>query len=188
MRKLKAIPYKDFTSDRESDSGWSCIKIAFPWILTAGLMILIFCLSAQKAENSLQTSGGFAEFLASMVHDDFESLSETVKIKILGDCQFIVRKMAHFSVYAMLGVLSLIACRNSKFKLYGIISAAICLMYAISDEIHQYFVEGRSCELRDVMIDFSGALTGIAAVMLIIVMLKKIRGNKHGTHKRIGNF
>lgn len=160
-------------------------KIAFPWILTSGLMILIFCFSAQKADNSLETSGGFAKLLAGLFYPDFESLSETAKGEILGNCQFIVRKAAHFSIYAMLGILSLIACRNSQFKIYGIISAAICLIYAISDEIHQYFVEGRSCELRDVLIDFSGALTGIAAIMLVITIIKKIRGNKNGTHKRV---
>ncbi len=161
------------------------LKIVFPWILTAGLMTLIFYFSSQKADNSLETSGFFAQFLANIFHPDLENLSESAKREILNDCQFIVRKAAHFSVYAMLGVLSLISCRNSRFKLYGIVSAAICLIYAISDEIHQYFVEGRSCELRDVLIDFSGALTGIAAIMLIIAVIKKIRGKNYGTHKRV---
>lgn len=153
----------------------SKFKIAFPWILTAGWMVLIFCFSAQKADNSLETSGGFAMLLAKILHPDIESLSESVKNEILSDCQFIVRKAAHFSVYAMLGVLSLIACRNSKFKLYGLVCAVICLLYAVSDEIHQYFVEGRSCELRDVLIDFSGSLVGILAISLVLLIIKKIK-------------
>ena len=38
-----------------------------------------------------------------------------------------------------------------------LITIAICFLYAVSDEIHQYFVPGRACRLFDVLIDTSGS-------------------------------
>ena len=38
--------------------------------------------------------------------------------------------------------------------------------YAVTDEFHQSFVPGRSCELRDVVIDSCGVLTGVLAALL----------------------
>ena len=44
---------------------------------------------------------------------------------------------------------------------------AIGALYAVSDEIHQIFVPGRSCELRDILIDSAGVLVGILAFQLL---------------------
>ena len=41
------------------------------------------------------------------------------------------------------------------------ISLLISMLYACTDEFHQHFVPGRSCEVRDVLIDTAGALIGI---------------------------
>ena len=87
--------------------------------------------------------------------------------------QFIVRKSAHFLAYAILGGLcfeSLSTLDKLSKKKTFFIALLISVLYAISDEIHQYFVPGRACQFRDVMIDSCGALFGIA----VIVILKKI--------------
>ena len=50
--------------------------------------------------------------------------------------------------------------------------------YAMTDEFHQAFVPGRSCEFRDMVIDSCGVLTGVLAANLagrIKVRLKKRR-------------
>ena len=52
---------------------------------------------------------------------------------------------------------------------------AFCSIYAVTDELHQYFVPGRSCQVKDVMIDSSGALTGICLCMLACFVLKKLK-------------
>ena len=41
------------------------------------------------------------------------------------------------------------------------ISIIICILYAISDEIHQIFVPGRSCQIFDMIVDCLGSITGI---------------------------
>ncbi len=38
-----------------------------------------------------------------------------------------------------------------------LITVLICFLYAVSDEIHQYFVPGRACRMLDVIIDTSGS-------------------------------
>ena len=77
----------------------------------------------------------------------------------------IVRKTAHFSIYAMLGI----------WTIKVIISLLFCMLYAITDEFHQTLVSGRSGEIRDVLIDSLGALTGM---MLILLISKIIQKNK----------
>ena len=74
---------------------------------------------------------------------------------------FIIRKSAHFSEYFVLYILLFNVIKNyihsKKIILYSIMGVII---YAASDEFHQYFVPGRSAAIKDVFIDTCG---GIAA-------------------------
>lgn len=53
------------------------------------------------------------------------------------------------------------------------------MLYAVSDELHQWFVEGRSCELRDVGIDTTGVILGTSLYRIchrkFVVGLAKIK-------------
>ena len=49
----------------------------------------------------------------------------------------------------------------------GLIAWGIGTLYAVSDEIHQVFIDGRSCELRDIAIDAGGVLLGVLIIHLI---------------------
>ncbi len=78
----------------------------------------------------------------------------------------------------ILGVLSFLAVISYEKLLFVLrlaTSCAVCLLYAASDEIHQLFVPGRSGEVRDVMIDFSGAVLGIALSMLVFLLICRIK-------------
>lgn len=114
-------------------------------------MILIFCFSNQKATESSKLSDGLIKHtISKIINDDSE--------KTLKKYTKPVRKCAHFFVYLILGLL-VFNCFdiNKKYIIYSIL---ICLFYSISDEIHQIFIEGRSCELLDVFIDTIGAGIG----------------------------
>ncbi len=39
---------------------------------------------------------------------------------------------------------------------------ALCIAYALSDEIHQTFVAGRTFQLQDLGLDAAGILTGLS--------------------------
>lgn len=142
------------------------------WAVSLLWMVVIFCFSAENAEESTQTSNGFTEIAAQFICKFFSSVPYD---KILGTSQFLVRKAAHFSIYTILGLLVFLAAMFSDFKKKGLISALICLFYAVSDEIHQYFVPGRSCRIFDVSIDFCGSLCGIIFVYIIFSILKKYK-------------
>ena len=93
----------------------------------------------------------------------------------------IVRKTAHFSIYALLGVLTVNYAFTYKGRsLYqkGLSAFLFCIFYAITDEIHQAFIPGRSNEIRDVLIDSLGALSGILISVITAKIYKKIRKTK----------
>lgn len=73
----------------------------------------------------------------------------------------LIRKTAHFSEYFILALLTYNLIRNFKLKYKIHIILLFCLLYAISDEIHQYFIPGRVMSHIDVLIDFLGSLVAV---------------------------
>ncbi len=67
--------------------------------------------------------------------------------------------LIHFLLYLPYGVLSYLALGARR-------GGAIAILYAASDEIHQYFVPGRTCSLWDFLVDSLGIIVGISAVIL----------------------
>ena len=140
-------------------------------------MAFIFCLSSQNADESSETSGSLIASLAEIFYPEFDELTGEEQEQVIGSFQFIARKTAHFSIYVVLGFLSFltfVSYRRLRLISRLSLSAAVCLAYAISDEIHQLFVAGRSCELRDVCIDFCGALLAITVSALFSRYIKRI--------------
>ena len=136
-------------------------------------MGFIFSMSSENAEKSSNTSGQTIRVVLSAV-PGFEEQPEEVKVNIIEKLQFIVRKSAHFIGYMILGILAsgLILYYGNINKKY-LLAFLICVIYAISDEIHQLFVPGRSGQVRDVLIDSAGSLLGIILVMAFEKLLIK---------------
>ena len=141
-------------------------------------MGFIFSMSCENAEESSNTSGQTIRVVLSAV-PGFEEQPEEVKVNIIEKLQFIVRKSAHFIGYMILGILAsgLILYYGNINKKY-LLAFLICVIYAISDEIHQLFVPGRSGQVRDVLIDSAGSLLGIILVMAFVKILIKFN-KKH---------
>lgn len=68
-------------------------------------------------------------------------------------------KVAHFCLYAVLGVL--LARAGERTGVGPIALTAIGLLYGLSDEFHQSFVPGRSMEVADWVADALGTIAGI---------------------------
>ena len=81
-------------------------------------------------------------------------------------------KLLHVIEYSMLGFLMVRAFfslrRPSSRVVLFIISLGITVLFAFSDELHQFFVPGRTASLADVMADGLGALAGTLAYWKII--------------------
>lgn len=137
-------------------------------VLLVAWMGFIFSMSAQNSEVSSNTSGETIRVVLSLV-PEFEEQSKDFQEQIIEDLQFIARKSAHFIAYMILGILSiLLFLQFDNINKRPQIALLFCIAYAISDEIHQFFVPGRACQLRDVIIDSTGSLTGIVLVLFSI--------------------
>ena len=64
----------------------------------------------------------------------------------------------------MLGVSTMLL--FGEMRISGLIARAVGAAYAVTDEFHQLFVAGRSCEVRDMCIDAAGVLCGVMVVWL----------------------
>ncbi|MDO8661910.1 MAG: VanZ family protein [Candidatus Omnitrophota bacterium] len=87
--------------------------------------------------------------------------SDTPYLKTGLEYDYILRKLAHIFEYLILTLLLYRAFKGS-FKMHKrrvlIYPALVSFLYAASDELHQYFVPGRSCAIKDVLIDIIGIL------------------------------
>lgn len=145
------------------------IYVAVSWILVVACMVIIFCLSAQTAEESSELSGSFILALLKWLGLELE--------------QEVIRTIAHCLEFMGLSLLVFNATYATwKTKLTPIIAFAGTVLYAITDEFHQIFVPGRAFQITDIFVDSTGAFIGVTAsfIILKIILFMKKRGNKNG--------
>jgi VanZ family protein len=149
------------------------MKRTISWLIVLLWMALIFFLSSQPADLSNELSTGITETIARAI----ERIIPGTEI-IIGELNHIVRKNAHFIAYLVLGILTMIAMRNSgaELKRSFLLTMLICVPYAASDEIHQLFVPGRGCQVTDVLIDSAGALVGSGITGAVGLLRTKRKG------------
>ncbi|MGN0162267.1 MAG: VanZ family protein, partial [Candidatus Ornithomonoglobus sp.] len=86
-----------------------------------------------------------------------------------------IRKCAHFSEYAVLGISSYVSIRfltDKSARYVRIYAILFCMLYAVTDEIHQHFVPGRTERIFDVFVDTCGAATGVIIITALIFIIK----------------
>ncbi len=132
----------------------------------------IFHLSGMNSNNSNDASTGIVERVISKVlyatneagitdsHPDEEKLTKAAKL-----INAPLRKVVHATVYFVLALLLLTISRiifgSKKYLLSCTITILLCFIFAMTDEYHQTFVDGRTGQMMDVMIDTAGACVGI---------------------------
>lgn len=124
-------------------------------------MAAIFYFSSQSADVSASQSG----FIRKIIESIFGISTAT---------DFVVRKLAHFCEYVGLSLLLNSAMYFSYSETKPFISTGIASLYAITDEVHQIFVDGRSCQFTDWLIDTAGAVTGLVIFLIIYIFIGKI--------------
>ena len=133
-------------------------KTVVAWILVILWMGIIFYLSHQPATYSNSLSLGITEKILIIA----KKLVINLDIE-LDALNYLTRKSAHFISYLILGALVINATsKNKRINVkWTMISISVCLIYAISDELHQAFVPGRGPAVFDVVIDSFGASVGV---------------------------
>ncbi len=158
-------------------------------------MVMIFCLSAEDAGDSGDRSEGVTDAVVDIVYPDLEQKPAYEQESIFNQMHHLVRKLAHFSEFALLGFLSALLClhirrRAPRLRLWltWLIPAVFTLLYAASDEFHQRFT-GRGAAVKDVFIDFAGALFGILAaqllVLLVVTLIRRFRTRDERRARRL---
>jgi|HigsolmetaAR203D_1030402.scaffolds.fasta_scaffold14885_2 VanZ family protein len=129
------------------------------WSAVGIVMLAIFYLSSQPDVQSDRWSKRVTKVIA----DTVKSVMPQEDISI-DRWNRVLRKHAHFIAYFVLGISVFHALRNSGVSCAKGTGAAlvICVLYAVSDECHQWFVPGRGAQLQDVVIDGVGSMAGIA--------------------------
>lgn len=118
--------------------------------------LIIFIMSSFNAEESANQSNFIVNIIASIFNINNISL-----------LSLIIRKLAHFTEYLILGVLVINMFTKNNVRKSYILSILLCIIYATSDEIHQIFTPGRACQIKDILIDSVGSITGIYLFKLL---------------------
>jgi len=143
-------------------------------------MSAIFILSSQTGTESEEVSGFVRKAIEAVLYR-YVKMAE-LNASTINLLETMVRKTAHLFIYFCLGFsviatfLSYGAKRNVFLK-----AAVFCFLYAVSDETHQYFVEGRAAEVTDVLLDAAGSLAGIIFHTLLTGKIIFRRRNKKPT-------
>ena len=147
------------------------------FILTIMWMILIFSMSAKPADESTDISIAFGRIYCELFYPGYSEMTEEEQFFTAEDIDHPLRKAAHVTDFAVLGVLvslsagELLSDRKKQFSTALIIS----VLYAAADELHQLFVPGRSAEIRDVLIDSGGVLIGVLIIAVLAILSEKTR-------------
>lgn len=116
-------------------------------VMTLLWVAVIFSFSLQPGEVSGDISGSFLrkvlEWFAPKLFEQLEMIPQ----EQLEFCHTILRKCAHFTEFAVLGVLSSLTLRQTKVSRRGLIALGFCLSVAAMDETLQLFVDGEPGEL-----------------------------------------
>lgn len=138
-------------------------------------MIIVFMFSMENGNKSANTSKTTTIKIVNIITKNL-SITEQEKNDIVDKLDPIIRKLAHYTLYTIGGILIInytdkLDIEKRKKIIYAII---IGILYAITDEIHQYFVPSRSGRILDVCIDTAGVITGIVIFIMVKDILNKI--------------
>lgn len=127
-------------------------------------MVIIFMFSADTGKESEEISrslfGMLIDYIGRFISHD------------------VLRKIAHFTEFAALGFCMTGAIHFTFEKRNFFLPFIPCVLYAVSDEIHQYFVPERACRVFDMFVDSCGIATGIGIFLLFLFIVSKSIKNK----------
>lgn len=144
------------------------------------IFVTIFGFSNQNSETSSGLSQKVTNFVVEFI-PSIENMSEPEKENAVDRIESIVRKVAHYSIYTLEGILLMSLMSTYKIKELDRIAVSLIVgvIYASTDEIHQAFVPGRGPLVADVILDSMGVLTGIFIVMLVYKIICKMCRHKY---------
>lgn len=151
---------------------WVKLGIIIIWL------IVIFMFSNEDGVKSSKTSDGFIIKVMDVLKLKKEDPLENERL--IDKYTLLIRKGAHFFAYLILSILVysfLSEFGYTKCKL-GLFTILLCMGYAALDELHQYFIPGRSARILDILIDTGGATLGCIITIVFLDLKNKLIKNK----------
>lgn len=146
-------------------------------ILLIILYVLIFRFSSQNGETSGELSMKVSETWVEVANGlTGKNWTEMIKLQMAEAYEVPIRKLAHFSEYAVMGVLVYLLWCGFREKLARIVIPWVFVSAAL-DELHQFFVPERDCNIRDVLLDTAGGIFGFLLISWIRHRRRKTEGN-----------
>ena len=142
------------------------------WLtLAIAIAVAIFLFSSQSAEISNETSKGALQKLLELL------LGESTDA-LIRQYNHPLRKAAHFTLYAMLGF-SLTGVFQHQRRLHKLpLAVIVSATFAVLDELHQHFVEGRGPQVSDVLLDTAGAAAGALVMTGVLFLIGCVMRNR----------
>lgn len=153
---------------------------ALLWVLVVAQMIFIFAMSAQDASHSSEMSGQVARAVATVTTPGFERMTPADQALVVENHQHLTRKAAHVIEYMVLALLLVLALHALERWQTAVLSLALAALFAVFDEMHQLFVDGRGAQVTDVLIDVGGIAVGVALGMAILTLIRRRRARENG--------
>lgn len=134
------------------------------------MMYIIFQFSSASGIESSGSSGAVCLKIVDVADEVLDlNVSYDKRMYYAQKIEYPVRKLAHFSEYALLA--AAVALPLYVYGMRGIslmlVAGIICIGFACTDEYHQSFVSGRSPSKKDVLIDSAGTFFGIIFTRII---------------------
>ena len=146
------------------------------WTAFMAMSITIFLFSHQPAEQSSQVSQSVLHEVLTRIVSGYAGMEREKQMTLIACYHNWIRNAAHFFLYTLWGFsLSFLLqtyCLRRKRLVIATIGGGV--LYAVLDELHQLFIEGRSAQFVDVCVDVSGVLTGLGCFLAIVYCLTRI--------------
>lgn len=145
-------------------------------VLLIATLVRIFIFSNQSGKESRALSRRITIAITQNIKS-IQDLDYNERDKALDKIEKFIRKLAHFSLYTLVGIFTMAfmsAC-NMKKKRQVLTSILVGILCASFDELHQYFVSERTALFTDVLIDTAGVCLGVLIVLVTLQTYIKIR-------------
>jgi VanZ family protein len=136
-------------------------RLVSKWMPVIAWMLLIFAGSSDVLS---------AEHTSRFIVPLLRWLDPQISFPTIVAIHIAIRKLGHFTEYAILALLLWRALHGTFSTVRGMLLTGLTFVlaaaFAASDEFHQSFVPARTASARDVMIDCLGALVAVALCAL----------------------
>lgn len=147
--------------------------------------------SSRNSDESTKDSTVVGMEIGRITIKNFDELPKDEQYEFALKIDYPVRKTAHATEYMILSICLFGTFADAKIRkkiLSQMLAWGTATLYAATDEIHQLFVGGRAGRVKDVMIDSSGALTGMLIIGIIVLIINKSKNKKNEEELYMNSF